>query len=279
MADSPTQIMTPPFSPSTLTAGELHDTCRIHTSTGQQLLPEISHLRTTSQTEVKSQGTLQQQPWCCSLSISVQRADELSKGGCQQGKEMSFLHDVKTEGMRMLSHQPYSAPRFVGPSVPLPCCLLLRLSQVLRSRTSSWPKQNRQHEMQAKCLLVPMLLSLALALLCGSRFLCRTPSLLTHHAPVSDLPRPRSPLPGLPSTVQSTLWTTAISSLRVADRRVQRWSEGLPKEGHFSNVLYFTAFFHPLSSQEQREDFRTFLPRNRNGGGTGEVFSHTQPRQ
>lgn len=49
------QLLSPPCQPCTLTTGELHDTGRVHASTAQQLLSEVSHLRATKQRQVKRQ--------------------------------------------------------------------------------------------------------------------------------------------------------------------------------------------------------------------------------
>lgn len=51
----PLQLLSPPCQPSTLTTGELHNTGRVHASTAQQLLSEVSHLRSTKLREVKCQ--------------------------------------------------------------------------------------------------------------------------------------------------------------------------------------------------------------------------------
>lgn len=51
----PSQLLSPLCQPGTLTTGELHDTGRVHASTAQQLLSEISHLRSTKQGQVKYQ--------------------------------------------------------------------------------------------------------------------------------------------------------------------------------------------------------------------------------
>ena len=85
------RIVTLPCSPSTLTAGELHDSRRVHAGAGQQLLSEISHLRMASQREVRSQGVLHQLQQRCSLSTSAE--GELTSSVRRQAEEVGFLHD------------------------------------------------------------------------------------------------------------------------------------------------------------------------------------------
>lgn len=82
------RIIAPPCSRSTLTAGELHDSCRVHAGTGQQLLSEISHLRRARQREVRPQEALQQR-----RSFSTSTEGELRSSVQRQVEEVGFLQD------------------------------------------------------------------------------------------------------------------------------------------------------------------------------------------
>lgn len=107
--------MTPPCHPGTLTARELHHTRRVHTSAGQQLLSEISHLRTRSRRGVKYQRPKRRRISHAAAAPgapAARQGERVSSLRWAAGPgQTGSLRDEKIKGVRALSAQARAGRR------------------------------------------------------------------------------------------------------------------------------------------------------------------------